>query len=74
VVTTGTAKDAHLPAGTYGKTGTAEYASGTKGKLPPTHALFIGFRGDLAFAVIVEGGGFGSKVAAPIARRFLNGL
>jgi hypothetical protein len=74
VVTTGTAKDAHLPAGTYGKTGTAEYASGTNGKLPPTHALFIGFRGDLAFAVIVEGGGFGSKVAAPIARRFLNGL
>jgi hypothetical protein len=74
VVTTGTAKDAHLPAGTYGKTGTAEYASAKNGKLPPTHALFIGFRGDVAFAVIVEGGGFGSKVAAPIARRFLNAL
>jgi cell division protein FtsI/penicillin-binding protein 2 len=74
VVTTGTAKTANLPAGTYGKTGTAEYASGKNGKQPPTHAWFIGFRGDVAFAVIVEGGGFGSKVAAPIAKRFLNGL
>jgi hypothetical protein len=74
VVATGTAKDAKLPAGTAGKTGTAEYASGKNGKAPPTHAWFIGFRGDLAFAVIVEGGGFGSKAAAPIATRFLNAL
>jgi Penicillin binding protein transpeptidase domain/NTF2-like N-terminal transpeptidase domain/Penicillin-binding Protein dimerisation domain len=74
VVTTGTAKPAHLPAGTYGKTGTAEYASGKNGKEPPTHAWFMGYRGDVAFAVIVEGGGFGAKAAAPIARRFLNGL
>jgi len=74
VVTTGTAKPAHLPAGTYGKTGTAEYASGKNGKEPPTHAWFMGFRGDVAFAVIVEGGGFGAKAAAPIARSFLNAL
>jgi hypothetical protein len=74
VVTTGTAKDVHLPAGTAGKTGTAEYAAGKNGKEPPTHAWFIGFRGDLAFAVIVEGGGFGAKAAGPLARRFLNNL
>ena len=38
---------------------------------PKTHAWFIGFRGDLAFAVIVEGGGVGGRVAAPIAHTFL---
>jgi cell division protein FtsI/penicillin-binding protein 2 len=74
VVTKGTAKPANIPGEVYGKTGTAEYASGHNGKEPPTHAWFIGFRGDLAFAVIVEGGGFGAKAAAPIAKRFLNGL
>ena len=74
VVTSGTAKPAHLPAGTAGKTGTAEYASGHDGKEPPTHAWFMGFRGDVAFAVIVEDGGFGAKAAAPVARRFLNAL
>jgi hypothetical protein len=74
VVTTGTAKPAGLPAGTAGKTGTAEYASAQNGKEPPTHAWFIGFRGDLAFGVVVEGGGFGAKAAAPIARRFLSAL
>jgi transpeptidase family protein/MecA-like transpeptidase family protein/penicillin-binding protein len=74
VVTTGTAKPAGLPAGTAGKTGTAEYASGHDGKEPPTHAWFIGFRGDVAFGVVVEGGGFGAKAAAPIAKRFLSAL
>jgi cell division protein FtsI/penicillin-binding protein 2 len=74
VVTSGTAKPAHLQAGTAGKTGTAEYAAGQNGKQPPTHAWFIGFRGDVAFGVIVEGGGFGAKTAAPIAKRFLNAL
>jgi hypothetical protein len=71
VVTSGTAKPAKLPAGTAGKTGTAEYGSGKK---PPAHAWFIGFRGDVAFAVVVEGGGFGAKAAAPIADRFLRAL
>jgi cell division protein FtsI/penicillin-binding protein 2 len=51
-----------------GKTGTAEYGQEDP---PRTHAWFIGFRGRLAFAVLVEGGGFGGEVAAPIARRFL---
>jgi Penicillin binding protein transpeptidase domain/NTF2-like N-terminal transpeptidase domain/Penicillin-binding Protein dimerisation domain len=74
VVTSGTAKPAKLQAGTAGKTGTAEYASGQNGKEPPTHAWFIGYRGDVAFGVIVEGGGFGAKTAAPIAKRFLDAL
>jgi cell division protein FtsI/penicillin-binding protein 2 len=71
VVSEGTARPAHLPPGTAGKTGTAEFGSGNP---PQTHAWFIGFRGDLAFAVIVEDGGFGGAVAAPLARAFLQQL
>ncbi|WP_307848460.1 penicillin-binding transpeptidase domain-containing protein [Microbispora oryzae] len=71
VVTKGTAHAAGLPAGTAGKTGTAEFGTGPK---LDTHAWFIGFRGDLAFAVVVEGGGMGGDVAAPIATAFLKGL
>ena len=51
-----------------GKTGTAEFGTDTP---PKTHAWFIGFTRDLAFAVVVEGGGVGGRVAAPIARTFL---
>jgi cell division protein FtsI/penicillin-binding protein 2 len=71
VVTRGTAAPAHLPAGVGGKTGTAEFGTGDP---LPTHAWFIGFRGDLAFAVVVEGGGVGGRVAAPVAARFLRAL
>ncbi|WP_346102565.1 penicillin-binding transpeptidase domain-containing protein [Nonomuraea maheshkhaliensis] len=71
VVTDGTAHGVSFPAGTAGKTGTAEYGSGEE---PPAHSWFIGYRGDLAFSVIVEGGGAGSAVAAPIAARFLKAL
>ncbi|MFF5207700.1 penicillin-binding transpeptidase domain-containing protein [Streptosporangium sp. NPDC000396] len=71
VVTKGTAKDAGLPSGTRGKTGTAEF--GPQDALK-THAWFIGFRGDLAFAVIVEEGSGGGAVAAPVAARFLHAL
>jgi cell division protein FtsI/penicillin-binding protein 2 len=71
VVTEGTAAPAGLPAGVGGKTGTAEFG---RGDPLPTHAWFIGFRGDLAFAVVVEGGGVGGRVAAPVAARFLDGL
>ncbi|MFI6478488.1 penicillin-binding transpeptidase domain-containing protein [Nonomuraea sp. NPDC050663] len=70
VVVKGTAKDAGLPSGTYGKTGTAEYGNPVAG----SHAWFMGYRGDVAFAVIVEGGGGGGKVAAPVGARFLQGL
>jgi len=52
-----------------GKTGTAEFGSGDP---PPTHAWFVGYRGSLAFAVVVEGGGVGGRVAAPLAARFLD--
>ncbi|MDP9869838.1 MULTISPECIES: penicillin-binding transpeptidase domain-containing protein [Streptosporangium] len=71
VVTKGTAKDAGLPSGTRGKTGTAEYGAQDALK---THAWFMGFRGDLAFAVIVEEGSGGGAVAAPVAADFLRAL
>ena len=67
----GTAARAGLPPGTYGKTGTAEFGSANP---PQTHAWFIGYRGDLAFAVLVVGGGVGGVVAAPIAATFLNAV
>ncbi len=54
-----------------GKTGTAEFG---KGDPLPTHAWFIGIRGDNAVAVLVEGGGVGGRVAAPIAGAILAGL
>ena len=50
-----------------GKTGTAEFGPDPN----RTHAWFIGYRGTLAFAVLVEGGGVGGRVAAPLAARFL---
>jgi cell division protein FtsI/penicillin-binding protein 2 len=54
-----------------GKTGTAEFGSGDP---LPTHAWFIGIRGDNAVSVLVEGGGVGGRVAAPIAGAILAGL
>jgi cell division protein FtsI/penicillin-binding protein 2 len=71
VVTSGTAAGAQLPAGTAGKTGTAEFGGGAN---PATHAWFVGYRGDIAFAVLVYGGGVGGAVAAPIAASFLLGV
>ncbi len=71
VVTRGTAALVGFPPGVYGKTGTAEYGSGPN---PPSHAWFIGYRGDLAFAVLVEGGGTGADAAGPVANAFLRGL
>ena len=54
-----------------GKTGTAEYGT----QVPPrTHAWFAGSSGDLAFAVLVEDGGFGGEVAAPLAGELLRAL
>jgi len=74
VVTSGTARQAFAGLGgapVLGKTGTAEFGTDNP---PKTHAWFIGYRGDVAFAVIVEGGGVGGQVAAPIAARFLREL
>lgn len=53
----------------FGKTGTAEYGTDSP---PRTRAWFVGYQGDLAFAVIVEDGRSGGSVAAPIARAFLD--
>lgn len=71
VVDTGTAAGAGLPPGTYGKTGTAEFGSA---RPPLTHAWFMGFNGDIAFAVFVDTGTSGGAVAAPLAARFLDAL
>jgi cell division protein FtsI/penicillin-binding protein 2 len=70
---TGTALGGVPGAPVAGKTGTAEYGTDTP---PRTHAWFIGYQGDLAFAVLVSqtGHGFGGTVAAPIAARFLRSL
>ncbi|MFC3978713.1 penicillin-binding transpeptidase domain-containing protein [Streptosporangium jomthongense] len=54
-----------LPPGTAGKAGTARAADGRE------HAWFVGYRGDLAFAVLVENGG---EAAVPVAARFLRAL
>ena len=55
----------------FGKTGTAEHGS----KNPPeTRAWFVGWQGNVAFAVLVEEGKSGGTVAAPIARAFLETL
>jgi Penicillin binding protein transpeptidase domain/NTF2-like N-terminal transpeptidase domain len=70
VVSEGTAAHVGFPPGVYGKTGTAEYGQGSN---PATHAWFAGYRGDVAFAVIVEGGGVGADASGPIANAFLRG-
>ncbi|HTM48143.1 MAG TPA: FtsW/RodA/SpoVE family cell cycle protein [Bryobacteraceae bacterium] len=75
VVTGGTARRtmAGLDVPVAGKTGTAQMDEG----LP--HSWFAGFapydgaggRGRIAFAVVVEHGGYGSQFAAPIARQIV---
>ena len=71
VVTTGTAANVGFQAGVFGKTGTAEFGTSQN---PRSHAWFVGYRGDLAFAVLVEGGGVGADASAPIANAFLRNL
>ncbi len=71
VVLTGTAASVAFPGTVYAKTGTAEYGSALPGQQLPTDAWFVGYRATVAFAVIVENGGFGAQVAAPIVARFL---
>jgi len=73
VVTDGTATQlAGLPgAPVSGKTGTAEYGTGSPAA---THAWFVGWQGDVAFAAFVHDGASGSAAAVPVVERFLRAL
>lgn len=65
VVTSGTASALADVPGLAGKTGTAQFGDGTQ-----SHGWFVGIQGDLAFAVLVVGGG-SSEPAVQAAGRFL---
>ena len=72
VVARGTAAGQGLPAGTYAKTGTAQY--GTTKPLK-TDAWLMGFKGDLAFAaLVVNSAGNGGPTCGPIVAKFLKGI
>ena len=66
VVTNGTAKDLRGSGDVRGKTGEAEFPGGS-------HAWFAGYRGDLAFAALIVGGG-GSETAVRMCRDMFKGL
>lgn len=74
VVATGTASGKGLPAGTFAKTGTAQYGQGNP---LPTDAWLVGFNNDvyssdLAFAMVVVNGGEGGPTDGPLVARFLD--
>jgi cell division protein FtsI/penicillin-binding protein 2 len=72
VVASGTAAGQGLPAGTYAKTGTAQYGTSTPLKID---AWLMGFKGDTAFAcLVVNSNGNGGPTCGPIVARFLNDL
>jgi cell division protein FtsI/penicillin-binding protein 2 len=75
VVTDGTASAlAGIPGGeVYGKTGTAEAGEDEDGE-QIEHAWFVGWQGDVAVAIFIEGGGSGSGTAVPLAEDFLRSL
>jgi len=75
VVTSGTGKALADRGEVYGKTGTAEYGSNTP---PDAHGWFMGYQlggpaGDIAFAVLVEGGQ-SSSLAVDVTDAFLGAL
>jgi cell division protein FtsI/penicillin-binding protein 2 len=72
VVTAGTGTALkNAPGGkVFGKTGTAEFQTGSA----DTHSWFIGYQGDIAFAVMIQKGGAGSEAAVPAVLRFLTAL
>lgn len=55
----------------HAKTGTAQWVDGGGIRL---HSWVIVGQGDLAFSVFVETGDYGSRTAAPLARRFLEAI
>ncbi|HYO37137.1 MAG TPA: penicillin-binding transpeptidase domain-containing protein [Geodermatophilus sp.] len=75
VVLTGTARELADRGEVYGKTGTAEFGTNTP---PDAHGWFMGYRlggpqGDLAFAVLVEGGQ-SSSAAVAVTDAFLGAI
>ncbi|GAB2920565.1 penicillin-binding transpeptidase domain-containing protein [Rhodococcus aerolatus] len=68
VVTSGSASTISDEGEVYGKTGEAQYGDGTT-----SHAWFIGWRGDVAFATLIVGGG-GSFNAVAVTQDFLKAL
>jgi hypothetical protein len=66
VVTNGTAEDLQGAGDVRGKTGEAEFAGGS-------HSWFAGYRGDMAFAALIVGGG-SSEWAVRMLRGMLDGL
>lgn len=66
VVTNGTAKDLNGMGDVRGKTGEAEFEGGS-------HSWFAGYRGDMAFAALIVGGG-SSEYAVRMLRWMLEGL
>jgi cell division protein FtsI/penicillin-binding protein 2 len=69
VVATGTASNKGLPAGTYAKTGTAQYGTGSP---LPQDAWLVGFNGNIAFAMVVVDGGEGGPTDGPLVAKFLD--
>ena len=67
----GTAKAAAAVPGLLGKTGTAEFGTAVP---PATHAWFVGLYEGYGFAVLVENGGVGGRVAVPLAVKFAQAL
>ncbi|MFB9569409.1 penicillin-binding transpeptidase domain-containing protein [Saccharopolyspora hordei] len=68
VVTEGTARGLVSSGEVRGKTGTAQFGDGTH-----AHGWFVGYRDDVAFAVLVTDAG-SSGPAVDTARRFLQGI
>ena len=66
VVTNGTAKDIADCGEVFGKTGEAEFPGGS-------HSWFAGYRGDLAFAALIVGGG-SSEYAVRMTKVMLESL
>ena len=66
VVTNGTARDIAGSGEVYGKTGEAEFQGGS-------HAWFAGYRGDMAFAALIVGGG-SSEYAVRMVRMMFDEL
>ncbi|GAB3710117.1 penicillin-binding transpeptidase domain-containing protein [Nocardiopsis nanhaiensis] len=77
VITEGTAEDIDFEGEVFGKTGTAEFGTEEDANDDdelPSHAWMVGYKDDVAFALVVEGGGGGSAVAGPLAAEFTNAL